>query len=142
MDDVHGRFVFDNGMVTMQRRELPVPRRAGDVLPRDGLRRRHAAGSTWPSTSSGQGHPARSRSAQEDAPLDGAVRPRLDDGHTFRARGDLQIGWSGEPGEPAWCQWENMLVVFNDNTVKTGIPLEHIQGELEQVERLVQRPGA
>ena len=30
------------------------------------------------------------------------------------------------------CNWKNTLVVFNDNTVKTRIPLEHIQGQLDQ----------
>ena len=58
---------------------------------------------------------------------------RLDDGRTFRARGDLQIGWTGEAGEPAWCKWKEVLVVFNDNTVKSGVPLEHIQGQLKNV---------
>ena len=61
---------------------------------------------------------------------------------TFRARGDLQIGWSGGEGDLAWCKWKNTKVVFIDNTVKTAIPLEHIQGELEQRERLVQRHRA
>jgi AsmA-like C-terminal region len=58
---------------------------------------------------------------------------KLDDGRTFRARGDLQIGWSGEKDAPARCKWENTLVVFNDNTLITGIPLEHIQGQLDHV---------
>ena len=56
---------------------------------------------------------------------------RLDDGRTFTARGDLQIGWSGVAGEPAWCRWDKVQVVLNDNKLKTGIPLEHIQGELD-----------
>jgi len=66
-------------------------------------------------------------------PLMSQFALRLDDGRTFYARGDLQIGWKGVEGEPAWCQWKNTLVVFIDNTVKTGIPLEHIQGQLERV---------
>ena len=72
-------------------------------------------------------------------PLMAQFALRLDDGHAFRARGNLQIGWTGEPGVPAWCSWEKMRVVFNDNTVKTGIPLEHIQGEIDERQRLVQR---
>ncbi len=59
---------------------------------------------------------------------------RLDDGHSFRARGDLQIGWSGVESELAWCRWSKMLVVFNDNTVKTAIPLEHINGQIERAQ--------
>src|SRR5262249_55599913 len=66
-------------------------------------------------------------------PLMAQFAKRLDDGRTFTARGNLKIGWSGRPGEPAWCQWDKTLVVFNDNTLKTGIPLEHIQGELDDV---------
>jgi hypothetical protein len=58
---------------------------------------------------------------------------RLDDGRPYYAKGDIQIGWSGEKGEPAWCRWARTLVVFNDNSLKTGIPLEHIQGQLENV---------
>ena len=57
---------------------------------------------------------------------------KLDDG-TFRARGDLQIGWTGDPGVPAWCKWKNTLVVLDGNKVKTGIPLEHIYGKLYNV---------
>ena len=70
---------------------------------------------------------------QKMPPLMQQFALRLDDGNTFRARGDLEIGWSGERDVPAWCKWKNMLVVFDGNTVKTGIPLEHIQGQLERV---------
>ncbi len=58
---------------------------------------------------------------------------RLDDGRPFTARGNLQIGWSGEAGVPAWCRWDNTRVVFIDNTLKAGVPLEHIQGQLRDV---------
>jgi hypothetical protein len=67
------------------------------------------------------------------SPLMQQFAQRLDDGKTFTARGNLQIGWSGLPREPAWCRWDKALVVFNDNTLKTSIPLEHIQGELDKV---------
>ena len=66
-------------------------------------------------------------------PLMAQFAKKLDDGRTFTARGDLKIGWSGVANEPAWCGWENVKVVLNDNTLKTGIPLEHIQGELDRV---------
>jgi AsmA-like C-terminal region len=66
-------------------------------------------------------------------PLMAQFALRLDDRHAFRARGNLRIGWTGEAGVPAWCSWENTRVVFNDNTVRTGIPLEHIQGVIENV---------
>ena len=58
---------------------------------------------------------------------------KLDDNRTFTASGNLKIGWSGRPDETAWCQWEKIKVVFNDNKLGTGIPLEHIQGELDDV---------
>ena len=58
---------------------------------------------------------------------------KLDDNRTFTARGNLRIGWSGRSDETAWCQWEKTMVVFNDNKLSTGIPLEHIQGELYDV---------
>ena len=58
---------------------------------------------------------------------------RLDDGRPFTARGNLQIGWSGVAGEPAWCRWDRTLAVLSDNSLKAGIPLEHIQGQLEDV---------
>ena len=51
----------------------------------------------------------------------------------FEARGDLQIGWSGEERDLAWCRWKNTKVIFNDNAVRTEIPLEHVQGQLENV---------
>ncbi len=66
-------------------------------------------------------------------PLMAQFAQRLDDGRTFTMRGDLQIGWSGLSGEPAWCRWDKVKVVLNDNQLKTKIPLEHIQGELSRV---------
>ncbi|AMV40392.1 AsmA-like C-terminal region-containing protein [Planctomyces sp. SH-PL62] len=58
---------------------------------------------------------------------------RLDDGRPFTARGDLKIGWSGEAGVPAWCQWENTRVFLVDNKLKAGIPMEHLNGQLKEV---------
>ncbi|WP_165066323.1 AsmA family protein [Paludisphaera rhizosphaerae] len=58
---------------------------------------------------------------------------RLDDGHAFSARGNIDIGWNGEPGTPAWCRWQNTGVVLMDNKLKAGIPLEHVNGKLKDV---------
>lgn len=58
---------------------------------------------------------------------------RLDDGKPFTATGDLQIGWSGDPGEPAWCSWEKTQVYFLDNKLMAGIPLEHVNGKFKDV---------
>jgi hypothetical protein len=134
MEDVHGRFVFDDGKVTMQDvnfrfRGAPVKFSRGTVFLED----------------SGRFDLAVYELDVKDIRFDPDLRQkmphlmaqfalRLDDGHTFRARGDLEIGWTGEPGVPAWCKWKKVLVVFDGNSVKTGIPLEHIQGQLDQVE--------
>ena len=134
MENVHGRFVFDDGKVTMQDvgfkfRGAPVTFSRGTVDLQD----------------SGQFDLAVKELDVKDIRFDLELRKkmpplmaqfalRLDDGHAFRARGDLKIGWTGEPGVPAWCQWEKTRVVFNDNTVKTEIPLEHIQGEIYNVD--------
>ena len=58
---------------------------------------------------------------------------RLDDGKTFSARGNLNIGWSGAVNDPATCSWEKARVVFNDNSVAAGVPFDHINGEIHDV---------
>jgi hypothetical protein len=133
MENVHGRFVFDDGRVTMRDvnfkfRGAPVKFSRGTVFLED----------------SGKFHLVVSELDVKDIRFDLDLRQKmpplmrefalkLDDGNTFRARGDLEIGWTGEPGVPAFCKWDRVLVVFDGNTVKTGIPLEHIQGQLQQV---------
>jgi hypothetical protein len=133
MDDVRGRFVFDNGMVTLndvgvQFRGAPVRMERGKVFVQDSGRFELSAEDLW----------------IKGIRLDLDLRKKmpllmaqffqpLDDGRTFTARGDLRIGWSGKPGEPAWCRWDKARVVLNDNSLQTGIPLEHIQGELDNV---------
>ena len=128
-----GQFVFDDGKVTMKDvtfkfRGAPVTFTRGNVFLEENGRFDLAVNDLFV------------EEIRFDAELRKKMPPlmaqfalRLDDGRTFRARGDLQIGWTGEPGVPAWCRWKDMLVVFNDNTVKTGIPLEHIQGQLKSV---------
>jgi hypothetical protein len=59
---------------------------------------------------------------------------RLDEGRTLTLRTDLGLGWQGEPGQPAWCAWENGLVVFTGNTIQAGLALEFIQGQLDQLQ--------
>jgi hypothetical protein len=133
MEDVRGRFVFDDGNVAMNDvtfvfRGAPVNFSRGTVFLEDSGRFELAVNELWV------------EEIRFDADLRKKMPPlmqqfalRLDDGRTFRARGDLQIGWTGEAGVPAWCKWKDTLVVFNDNTVKSGIPLEHIQGQLKNV---------
>ena len=66
-------------------------------------------------------------------PLMAQFALRLDDSRPFTARGNLEIGWSGNPGEPAWCRWNETSVVFIDNKLKASVPLEHIQGQVRRV---------
>jgi hypothetical protein len=133
MDDVRGRFIFDNGHVNMsdvsvQFRGAPVRCDHGTVFVEDTGRFALSVTDLW----------------VKDIRLDLDLRKKMpplmaqfaqkvDDGKTYTARGNLKIGWSGNENEPAWCQWEKTLVVFNDNRLSTGIPLEHIQGEIDNV---------
>ena len=58
---------------------------------------------------------------------------RLDEGQPLSTiKGNLGLSWSG-PDQPVACDWDHVLVVFNDNTIQAGIPLEHIQGQLDHV---------
>ena len=133
MEDVRGRFVFDDGKVTMHDvnfkfRGAPVKFSRGTVFLEDTGRFELNVNDLWVEEIRFD-----TDLRKKMPPLMAQFALRLDDGRTFRARGDLQIGWTGVKGEPAWCKWKNTLVVFNDNTVKTGIPLEHIQGQLDHV---------
>jgi AsmA-like C-terminal region len=133
MENVRGRFVFDDGEVAMNDvnfkfRGAPVTFSHGKVFLED----------------SGRFDLVVNDLDVKDIRVDDDLRKkmprlmaqfalRLDDGHAFRARGDLQIYWTGERDVPAWCKWKNTLVVFDGNAVKTGIPLEHIYGRLKSV---------
>jgi hypothetical protein len=133
MENVHGRFDFDNGKVVMNDvgflfHGAPVQFTSGTVTVEDSGRFALAVSELWV------------KEIRFDSSLLTIMPPlmaqfalRLDDGRPFTARGNLQIGWSGVAGEPAWCRWDNTRVVFIDNTLKAGIPLEHIQGQLEEV---------
>jgi len=133
LENVLGRFVFDNGLVTMndvnfQFRGAPVRFDHGTVRVEDTGQFELSVSDLW----------VEAIRFDQDLrkkmpPLMAQFARWLDDGRTFRARGDLMIGWSGKAGEPAWCKWDKGLAVFNDNTVKTGIPLEHIHGQIDHV---------
>jgi hypothetical protein len=133
MENVRGRFDFDNGKVAMHDVNFlfhgaPVQFAGGAVTVEDSGRFDLAVTHLWIKE-------IRFDSALRNImpPLMAQFALRLDDGRPFTARGNLQIGWSGVLGERAWCRWDQTLAVFNDNTLKTGIPLEHIQGQLEDV---------
>ena len=133
MDDVHGQFDFDNGDVTMNQvnfnfRGSPVNFARGTVRLQKSGQFNLSVLDAW----------------VEDLRFDLDLRKkmpplmaqfalRLDGGGPFRARGDLDIGWSGQKDDLAWCRWTNTKVIFNDNAIRTAIPIEHIQGQLENV---------
>ena len=133
MDDVRGRFVFDNGVVAMhdvgvQFRGAPVKFESGTVYVKDTGQFALAVTDLWVKEIR-----LDSDLRKKMPPLMAQFAQKLDDGRTFTMRGDLQIGWSGRPNDPAWCRWDKVRVVLNDNQLKTKIPLEHIQGELKKV---------
>jgi hypothetical protein len=133
MENVRGRFVFDDGKVSM--RDVGFMFRGGPVKFSKGAVFLEDSGRFLLNVNDLEVDAIRFDPDLRNKmpPLMSQFALRLDDGHTFRARGNLQIGWSGVEGDLAWCEWKNALVVFHDNTVKTGIPLEHIQGQLDHV---------
>lgn len=133
MENARGKFDFDNGKVAMRDVSFffhgaPVRFSGGEVQVEDSGRFALAVNDLW------------IKDIRFDSNLRNIMPPlmaqfavRLDDGRPFTARGNLQIGWSGNPGEPAWCSWDRTRVLFVDNSLKAGVPLEHIQGQLEEV---------
>jgi hypothetical protein len=133
MEDVRGRFVFDDGTVTMTKgrflfHNAPVEFAWGEVQVFD----------------SGQFALKVKELTVDDFKLDARLRKlmpplmaqfalRLDDGKSFRISTDLALGWSGKPGELATCAWEDGTVVFVDNTIQAGIPLKHLQGQIDHL---------
>ncbi len=133
MEDVRGRFVFDDGTVTMTGgrflfHNAPVEFAWGEVQVFD----------------SGQFALKVKELTVDDFKLDARLRKlmppvmaqyalRLDDGKPFRISTDLALGWSGKPGELATCAWENGTVVFVDNTIQAGMPLRHLQGQIDHL---------
>ncbi len=133
MEDVRGRFVFDDGVVAMDDvsvrfRGAPVRLAGGSVRVWKTGRFDLSAKDLWI-----KGIRIDSELRKKMPPLMAQFAQKLDESRTFTARGDLRIGWSGVPNEPAWCAWNDVRVVLNDNRINTGIPLEHIQGELTGV---------
>ena len=61
---------------------------------------------------------------------------RLKEDKISKIKANLGLGWSGKPGESAWCRWNDARVILVDNQVSMGtdLGLEHIQGELYPVE--------
>lgn len=135
MDNVKGRFVSDNGLVKMEDVGFmfygsPVKFARGQVLVED----------------SGKFELKVEQVAVEKLRLDHeqlvTIMPpvmknfarRLDQGRPIsKINGDLGLSWSGKTHESVLCDWKNVLVVLNDNTIHAGLPLEHLQGQLDHV---------
>ena len=133
MDDAQGRFEFVNGKVAMRDVDFmfhgaPVRFAEGEVEVKD----------------SGAFDLAVRELRVRDMKFDSGLRrlmprlmaqftSRLDDGNPFTATGNLKIGWSGEADELAWCSWDQSRVFFLGNSIRAGVPLEHIQGQLDQL---------
>lgn len=135
MDNVKGRFVSDNGLVSMQNVTFmfygsPVNFARGQVRVQD----------------SGQFQLNVEQVGVKMLRLDHeqlvTIMPsvmkdfarRLDQGRPIpQISGDLGLSWSGKPQESVLCGWKNVLVVLNDNKIQAGIPLEHLQGQIDHV---------
>ena len=133
MEGVSGRFVYDDGQVAMNDVKFefhgaPVEFRTGDVRVWDSGRfvlRVYDLHVT--------DFRVDAALRQLMPPLMSQFAHRLDEARTFSFRTDLGLGWSGRPGDSARCLWSNGLIIFNDNAIQAGLPVEHIQGQLEDV---------
>ncbi|GIW86016.1 MAG: hypothetical protein KatS3mg108_0340 [Isosphaeraceae bacterium] len=130
MQDVVGRFDFDNGVVTLRDvaftfREAPVTVRGGRVHLRD----------------TGQFdlrvEDLRVDRLRLDAELRRIMPPRLaefarqlDEAKPFSFGGNLTIAWSGLADEPAVCSWDNGRVFFQDNALAAGLSVHHVHGQM------------
>ncbi len=132
MDAVTGKFFFDNGVVAMNDvaftfRQSPVHFVTGQVrlqnngaftlsvndLEVKGLRLEHELRKIMP-------------------PVMALFARRLNDG-MFSAFGNMTIGWTGVADEAAVCSWDHGRVMFLNNNISTGLPIEHIQGEIHDI---------
>ena len=133
MENVRGRFVYHNALVQMRDvgfvfHGTPVQFDNGTVKVED----------------SGEFHlrvaQVRARGFRMDGELRKMMPPvmaqfahRLDEGRPIALiSGNLGLNWAG-PGKAVNCDWDNVLVVLSDNLIQAGIPLEHIQGQLDTV---------
>ena len=133
MDDVRGRFDFFNGVVKMKDVGVlfsgaPVRLDQGSVVVKS-----TGQFDLWVKDLWLRGLRLDPELRKKMPPRMAQFAQRVDEGRPFTAHGDLRIGWSGVKDQPAWCRWDNVTVVLNDNKINTGIPLEHIQGELQHV---------
>ncbi|WZO98384.1 AsmA-like C-terminal region-containing protein [Isosphaeraceae bacterium EP7] len=134
MDDVRGQFEAINGTVDMKNVDFnfygsPVRFETGRVRVEDSGRFDLAVKQLKV-----QKLRLDSKLQEIMPPVMASFARRLDDGHPFTIqRGNLNLGWSGVPGAPVHCGWSDGLVVLDNNSADTGIPLHSLQGQLDSV---------
>src|SRR5262249_9778515 len=132
---VTGRFVSDNGVVNMEDVGFffygsPVKFGRGQGVVKDSGEVKLGVERVW----------VQKLRLDQDDPLTinppgmGDFARRLDQGRPISAiKGNLGLSWSGKLGDSVHCNWDNVLVILNDNLIQAGIPLEHMQGKLDHV---------
>ncbi|CAN5735911.1 hypothetical protein BH23PLA1_BH23PLA1_32650 [soil metagenome] len=132
MEQVSGTFFYDDGLVHMtdvgfQFRGAPVSFRSGLVRLEDSGRFDLGVVGLWVTNFRIDNDLRRLM-----PPVMAEFARQLDESPALPLMsGDLQIGWSGLPGEPAFVSWENGLIVFNGQNLRTDMPLRYIQGKLD-----------
>ena len=66
-------------------------------------------------------------------PLMAEFARRLDEGKPFSFGGNLSIGWSGLPDDPAVCTWDDGRIYFQNNALAAGLAVEQIQGQMTDI---------
>jgi hypothetical protein len=130
MQDVRGCFLFDNGVVTMN--DVAFDFRGAQVACARG--RFHLRDSGQFDLRLEQMDVSRLRFDSElrriMPPRMALFAQRLDEGKPLALRANLSIAWSGRAEEPAVCAWDQGRVLFQDNAIVADVALEHIQGQL------------
>ena len=133
MEDVRGTFVFNDGSVAMhgvgfEFRGAPVRVETGQVRVED----------------TGAFDLTAQDLMMTDFRLDAGLRKlmsplmaqyarRLNDETIALVKGNLRINWSGRSNELAQVGWNQGLMVFNGNSIQAGMPLEHLQGQIDNL---------
>ncbi|MFO0957355.1 MAG: AsmA-like C-terminal region-containing protein [Isosphaeraceae bacterium] len=133
MEKVSGSFIFDDGTVSMNNvqfwfRGSPVRFDTGTVQVADGGRFKLGVLNLYV-----RDFRLDSGLRQIMPPVMAGFAQRVDRGGAFTMRADLGLGWSGQAGEPAWCEWEKGKVIFTGNAIDAGLPLTYIQGQVDNL---------
>ncbi|MFM7318423.1 MAG: AsmA-like C-terminal region-containing protein, partial [bacterium] len=133
LDHVEGNFVSTNGKVAMNDvqflfRNSQVSMQQGQVvLEKDGKF------DLWAKALEARELRLDAGLRQKMPPVMAHFARRLDDGRAITFRTDMRLGWSGNSAEPAWCRWQNGIVVLNGNSFDAGWMLNNLQGQVENI---------